>query len=152
LGALLVHALPRPRMRVALLAAVLLVFFGLSVQAERAWVSDYALAERAERIEPRSWQNQKNWAAQLTRAGEPEQAAWHFLLSLHFVRSYPAAIAWSRVDRLRALPLSERLASGPFVLEPERGCELAREYLHNMRGSAPELVRALAPVYAPRCK
>ncbi len=150
-GAFLVLALPSLRVRGAMVGAVVLVLLGLSIQAERAWVSDYALAQRAEHNEPRSWQNQKNWAAQLTQAGAVEEAAWHFLLSLHFVRSYPRPIAWSRIEELGALPLHERLVTGPFVLEPERACELAREYLKNMRNSAPQLVLALAPLYARRC-
>ena len=46
--------------------------------------------------------------------------------------------------------LEERLAEGPFALEPQDGCKFARVYLKNMQKSAPEVVAVLGPVYRAR--
>ena len=135
----------------ALLAAcVLLSCVLLSFTAQRAWISDYALWRRAVEIEPRSWTNQKNYAAQLALHDNPQLAAWHFLLSLYIVRQYPRPIDWSAADALAEKPLEVRLIEGPGVLEPARACQLSKVYLANMRKSAPDVVRAIEPVHQLR--
>jgi hypothetical protein len=138
------------RLQRVALALVLLVLAGLTVDAQRAWVSDLALWSRAITVEPRSWQAQKNYAAELSLAGRNAEAAWPFLVSFALVRRYPAPIDWGVVEALEEKPLEERLAEGPFVLEPQDGCKFARVYLKNMQRSAPEVVAVLGPVYRAR--
>ena len=150
LGVLLTRALPHPRLQTIALSAVLLVLGALTVEAQRAWVNDDALWSRAVVVEPRSWQSQKNYAAQLSMQGRPTEAAWPFLVSFSLVRRYPRPVDWSVVERLEQLPLDQRIVEGPFALEPNNGCGFARVYLLNMRKSAPELVATLTPMYAAR--
>lgn len=151
LGLLIVRGLPIARLQTIALAAVVVVFGALTVEAQRAWVSDDALWSRAVVVEPRSWVALKNHAAQLSMQGRHLEAAWPFLLSFALVRSYPAPLDWTTVDTLEQLPLEQRLAMGPFVLEPQDGCKFAGVYLANMRKSAPELVATLKPIYAAHC-
>jgi len=150
LGLALAQLIARERMQTAALSLVLLVFAGLTVDAQRAWVSDMALWSRAIMVEPRSWQAQKNYAAELSLVGRNAEAAWPFLVSFALVRRFPEPIDWSMVETLETKPLEERLAEGPFVLEPADGCKLARVYLKNMQKSAPEVVAVLGPVYRAR--
>jgi hypothetical protein len=149
-GVLLTRGLARPRSRSLTVAGLMLVLGALTVDAQRAWVSDYALWSRAIVVEPRSWQSRKNFAAQLALAGRDTEAAWPFLVSFALVRRYPHPIDWSTIERLEELPLEQRIVEGPFALEPHDGCAFARVYLLNMQKSAPELVASLASIYAAR--
>ena len=150
LGLWLSQRSERPGLQRVLLPALIAGSVLLSFEAQRAWVSDYALWRRAVEVEPRSWTNQKNYAAQLAVHGNPQLAAWHFLLSLYIVRQYPRPIDWSAADALAERPLEVRLIEGPGVLEPEKACQLSKAYLGNMRKSAPDVVRALEPVHRLR--
>jgi hypothetical protein len=150
LGLGLTRAIAQERRQSAALALVLLVLAGLTADAQRAWVSDMALWSRGIMVEPRSWQAQKNYAAELSLAGRNAEAAWPFLVSFALVRRYPAPIDWEMIEALEEKPLEERLAEGPFALEPQDGCKFARVYLKNMQKSAPEVVAVLGPVYRAR--
>ena len=122
----------------------------LSFTAQRAWISDYALWRRAVEIEPRSWTNQKNYAAQLRAARQPAARGLALLAQPLHRAAVPAA------DRLERPPTRSHeaargaLIEGPGVLEPARACQLSKVYLANMRKSAPDVVRALEPVHALR--
>lgn len=150
LGVLVTRALQNERLQTAAVGVVLAVLALLTVDAQRAWVSDFALWSRAISVEPRSWQAQKNYAAELSAAGRNAEAAWPFLVSFALVRRYPTPIDWSMIEALEAKPLDQRLAEGPFVLEPQDGCKFARVYLKNMQRSAPEVVATLGPIYRAR--
>jgi hypothetical protein len=137
-------------LRRLLLAAVMASALLLSFAAQRAWISDLALFQRAVEIEPRSWHSQKNYAAQLAQHGRVEEAAWHFLLSLFIVRQYPRPIDFAPADALASRPLAERLVEGPGQLEPANPCALSKVYIANMRRSAPALVHRLEPILRAR--
>jgi hypothetical protein len=132
-------------------AAVLLL---TGVPLRRAWTSDNSLWTYAVVSEPKSIRTQMNYSNSALREGRPDDAAWHRMVGIYLVNSYPDRVDWPKVEKLRERGLEQAWRDAPGVLYPENPCPLVVTFLTDSTRVDPAFgafgVRELSPRY-PAC-
>ena len=117
-----------PAGRAVVVAVLSITFVAGSYPARRAWADDDALWTYAVRVEPRAALHHHNVSNVYFRADDVPRGAYHRLLYTYLIHRYPDPVPWETIDRVGALPPTDRFVELPSALGPSDPCPLVRTF------------------------
>jgi hypothetical protein len=138
---------PWPLAQRQLVAAVtVLGLLAATWEAQRPWAQPLTLWQRAVEVEPKSWRHQHNLGDALAKSGQTTAGLWHVLVGVWLRRNLPKPVDFRLVEALELLPLAERMARAPQVLDPVDPCGLIGQFAAKAYPTSPANQAAAARI------